>query len=205
MKLTATLAGLVTALGAIVLAPTAAHAQAYAHDDPASDTLSVELDERTGLIETTPAPTRELGDITRLVVRHAERRVKLSVTYRAYKPYALTTNVELGNDKGIRYTLITSDGESFMVNSEGRFINCRVRSVYNARAARYEISFPRWCVGYPTWLRAGASTYSASFDPDTGLPLEEFLDDAWLDGQITRNTLATLGAPKLGRGATLAR
>lgn len=205
MKLSAAFTGLVVGLGAVVLAPTAAHAQAYAHEDPAGDVLSVELDEDTGLIDTTPAPARELGDITRLVVRHADQRVKLSVAYRAYKPYALTTNVELRNNKGTRYSLITSEGESFMFSSTGRFINCRVRSVYNIRQARYEISFPRWCVGYPTWLQAGAATYSASFDPDTGIPVEEFLDDAWLEGKISRNTFATLGSPKLGRGATLAR
>ncbi|GAB3254859.1 hypothetical protein GCM10027425_14600 [Alteromonas gracilis] len=204
MKLTAIVTGVVATLG-VVLAPSAAHAQAYVHVDAEADTLKVELDERTGLVETTPAPQRQLGDITRLVVRHAERRVKLSITYRAYKPFALATNVELRNNRGIRYSLITQGGASFMVSSRGEFLNCRVRSVYNSAASRYEISFPRWCVGYPTWLQAGAATYAATYDVDTGLPVEEFLDDAWLEGRLAKNLMATLGAPRLGRGATLAR
>ncbi len=196
-------AALTVTTAAVVLLPTAAHADTLSHYDATGDVMGVVYDEATDTETPTPAPARKQGDVSKVRISFEGETIRISATFRAlvksgpihfHSIRLVTSKVQRNVD--IFATSGFWQGDSQMTKY-GSPVNCAGlthKLDYTAKVA--VVSFPRNCLSAsgvkPGAIRAGWGTYIAEAD-DTF-----YIDDAFADAPVTGDSALTL-SPKVFR------
>ena len=156
--------GLIAALAiaALISTPTAAHAEKHTMDDATGDVLKFTIDSSVGVA----APEYTSVDITRSVVRHSARQVKIKVRIVDIQPGAALPDLGVGIRTGrTSYSLsLFRDTGYALATERGKAVKCPDKSQsISAEDDLILISVPRACLGSPRWVKVGisASNYVA--------------------------------------------
>jgi hypothetical protein len=197
---------LLTALApAVLLLPTAVHAEQLATEDAVADVVTVgPTEEGQGdLANLVPAPDNLTADVVRTVVYHAERRLSVRVDLR-----------ELGREKqyfavlGVRTSTATFEVEAddlgrrpkADMTRRGHDVECpRLRAVADRASSRVTVTIPASCLGDPRWVRVGVgvAVLTTATNAQGAEEVVVLADDAQRAGDV-RDRIA-LG-PKVHRG-----
>ncbi|KRE93680.1 hypothetical protein ASG76_14715 [Nocardioides sp. Soil774] len=197
---------LLTALApAVLLLPTAAHAEQLTTDDAVADVVTVgPTEEGQGdLANLVPTPDNLTADVVRTVVDHAQRRLRVRVDLR-----------ELGRDKQHFAVLsVRTPTGTFEVEADdlghrpkadmtrrGRSVECpRLRAVGDRASSRVTVTIPASCLGGPRWVRVGVgvAVLTTATNAEGVEEVAVLADDAQRAGDV-RDRIA-LG-PKVHRG-----
>lgn len=185
MKLFVRSAMLVTT-AAIVLAPTAAHADRYTHADSTEDVLSGPVSSDSN--PATPEADRTNGDVISSRVIHKDRRVILRMRYRD-----LAGNDEINShlfvirtSKMKRYVSLVAGagfrgGKVVVSRPNGKRVKCGVKRKIDYTANTATVKVPRSCLDNPRWVKVGmASVFYTGFDAEDTV----YVDDARTNGTL---------------------
>lgn len=179
------------AAGALLL-PSAAAAQTWVHDDATDD---VRVSSADGWAD---APGHPEADIERIKVVHATRRVRVVLRIADVRKHARSVDAVIRTPPGrfrvYSYRLLDYGNEDGIVRTAkgGRKdVDCRgFRAGIEPGRDRAFLSIPRRCLGFPRWVRVGA-TYEDTRFIDIEAPAPAYRDDARRDGRVG-------GQPRLG-------
>lgn len=170
------LAGLVAALLlGVLVAPSAAQVpeqpsevrgQVTLHD-PAGDVWRTRVGE-----EAEPAPRVRVHDVRALRVRHAARRVVVTVRYSALRRAGVLSahRIWLRTPAGVlREVLVEAGpgrwaGQTRVFTRRGNLVQCRARHAIDYAEDRVRVLVPRTCLGTPARVRARMVGYRAFED-----------------------------------------
>jgi hypothetical protein len=177
------------ALTALALGAGPASAATWGHNDARKDVVkeSVKDGGGSGL---TAAPRNKNTDITRIVVRHTQKRVIVRTVFRdltrdtGYNFFYLRTSTGdfetyhvLGRGVPNRVSRL-APGESVYINGAGGEVACPgAEGLANRRKDFALMSIPRSCLGGPSWIRVGGGTLT--YDVVSG---RLFIDGARVKG-----------------------
>lgn len=178
------------ALTAAGVAP--AHAAKYVHDDAAADQTRTTCTDPANPATCTDAvdPAVANGDITRVAVRHAARKVFVNTTYTDVSTSADESMqlVQVVTNSGMRrlaaiYTPANSEDASVvLIRPNGKLVRCRnMGAVRDTTANVMQVVIPRSCLGSPRWVKVGVGHAAApDFDGEVGVG-----DDALVSGALS--------------------
>lgn len=194
------IAGALT-LAAGLTAP--AHAARYAYDDATGDvsaeTCTFELDGEEPAEECTEGtdPQAANGDITRVVIRHAPRKVVIRTHYRELTRAGSLWVGGIRTNEGVRREVIW-DGDSgrmLVFARDGRRVRCGAERTVDAAAEVIEIRVPRSCLSRPRWVEVGVGHVHFDItDDETGFMVGA--DDG--QSPVVRDSLTW--SPRVRRG-----
>ena len=186
-------AALVAAVAAIVLAPTAAQAKSWSHDDTTGDVFSAPYNSESF----TPAPDRVVGDVTGSTIRHKRHTIVMQLQYR---------DLEVGSEfDGHVFavqtptmrrvvTLVAAsafpNGRVRVTKPNNKAVTCRVPHKIDYTLNTATVVVPRSCLGNPRWVRV--SMAGAEF---TGFRAS---DTMWVDDALSSGTTGTF-SPRIRR------
>ena len=181
------LAALIPA-ASVLVAPTAAHAERSVTEDAVADAQSIWSDADEEVFA--PAPEHTAGDITRTVVAHGARRVRVQVRYRDLaggSPRAAYVKVRTPER---RFDIETSHhvpGASLQLTRGRRddAVACRgLRSSLDRAKDRLTVSVPTACLDNPAWVQVGVLSIVAEVDirSTDEQPYLVYFDDAHMAG-----------------------
>jgi hypothetical protein len=181
-----------------------AHAQRVGHRDARGDVVKATYDENTQAETIEPAPRQTAGDITGIVVRHAPRRVFVTVRFRELRAMhpmqihviQLKTNESLRRELSIIATPQRPQGHADFTRPNGDTVRCR----YLRRQVDYaenvlRVSIPRRCLSHPRWVRVGMGHLRIPKTADGSMVI--YADEAYRSGTV--GDRLTLG-PRVRRG-----
>jgi len=158
-----------TAAAAVVLMPTAAHADKYVHTDASGDVVSFDPESEA----TTVVPDRAEGDVVRSVVRHRAHKIVLTLAYRE-----LTAGPQVMHYYGIRtstmkrYVALRTSashpgGRVALFDSHDKKVRCKVGGKVDYTANTATVSVPRSCLGNPRWVKVAMAqaTFGTATSP----------------------------------------
>lgn len=172
----------------VLVAPTAAYAERLVTDDAVADAQSIRSDADEEVFD--PAPEHTAGDITRTVVTHGARRVKVRVRYRdlertlpqaTYVKFRTSTwryDIEMSRNVPGGRTQITRGDREDIVQCPG------LRSSVDGARDQLTVSLPTACIGTPAWVRVGVLSVVAEVDISAASeePYLVHFDDAHMMG-----------------------
>lgn len=190
---------------AVLLLPTAVHAEELTTEDAVADVVTVGPTEQgqDDLANLVPTPDNLSADVVRTVVDHDVRRLRVRVDLR-----------ELGRERQYFAVLrVRTPTGTFEVETEhlgrrptaeltrrGRSVECpRLRTVSDRASSRATVTVPASCLGDPRWVRVGVGV-AVLTTATSAEGVEEVVvlaDDAHRTGEI-RDRIA-LG-PQVRRG-----
>ena len=197
-------------VAAVLLMPSAAHAEKVVTEDAVGDAQAVTSDTDGGSQELalSPAPDETATDITRTVVAHGNTRLSITVHLR---DLVLTssnhqTYVRVATPR-FAYTVLVSKAPGSRATAElrrksGLSAECRgLRVAVDGDTDTVSLSFPTLCIDTPRWVQVGVGVVRVA-DPAPGSedPMAEslFADDGHRDGDIRENDVAK--GPRVHRG-----
>lgn len=162
--------------------------------DAAKDVLTSTYTETSGeTVAIDPADTS--NDITRIVVKHGNRRIRIVAHVRDLRAASepILTSIVKTNETAYAVMLMRTPLWGSMlditdVQSEDDSVPCSgARQAISAKRDRFLISVPRRCLGNPRWIRA--SVRVGSFDIIEGETEDDFTissrdDDARVAGKV---------------------
>lgn len=162
---------------AVLLAPTAAQAAAWRHDDARGDVRRLGLEEAPE-----GKPSRAAAaDLTRLRVVHGAERVVVTIGVRDLRPGPKGVFVEYRTDEPGRFKaelVRLDDYETFRLTHRGEPVACDgLREKRDTQADTVRISVPRACLGTPETVRVGGGMF-------TQASVGTRADDVLLDGAV---------------------
>jgi hypothetical protein len=165
------------------------------HVDQRGDLQYVEGESETP----SPAPTVQNGDITRTVMKHADRRISIRVQFADLRRVGMrgevariVTNEGVRRDVMIFAGLTSWRGEADMTRPNGKPVECDIAHKIDYDRNVVTVSFPRSCVSNPRWVRLGVGSFWMENEGS-----KSYADDAQLDGQVNDNLKLS---PRLRRG-----
>lgn len=175
-------------LTAVLAAPTAAHAERVVTDDAIADAQSIRSDADEEVF--TPAPVHMGADITRTVVAHGARRVRVHVRYRNLErtfPAAAYVKVRT---PGRRFDIETSrnapEGSTQLTRGlREDVVRCPgLRSSVDGARDQLTVSVPTTCLGSPAWVQVGVVSVVVEVEvaSEVDRPYFAYFDDAHMSG-----------------------
>lgn len=184
-------------LTAVLALPTAAHAAAEVHRDPAKDVLRIE-DESP---DTPRVPGQRTADIVKIASAHSRNLVAVTITLRDLPNADFDYDFRIKTPQAGFFELSflkhdagdTPQFDLWRVADEWVEVACPGKSRrVDHTADTIRVAVPRSCLGRPAWVRTGAGA-NVLAGPNAG-----YVDDARRKAAYTLNRLA-LG-PRLRRG-----
>lgn len=174
---------------ALVLTSGTAFADTLTKADPAGDVAKAEGDSETTTID--PAYTN--GDITRTVINHGARKVRIKIVHRDLaKTGHLLSMISVRSNKGRaaarNFVIVAAPGayggKVQVENATGQARSCRTTRTIDYAANTTVLEIPRSCLAYPKWVRVGVGVVTS---PDKFTTV--YLDDARTNGSVSGNEL----------------
>lgn len=192
MKLVRSLVAVATA--ALVLVPSAAHADTYRHTDATGDVAA-----NVGQSDSyTPAPDRVVGDVVASTIKHKKRTVILQLAYRdlvndaEYDEHVFFVRTNKMT-RTVRLFASSSNPGGRAIMFKGRKkVSCHVRRHIDYTLNTAAVVIPRSCLGQPRWVKVGMG--GVMF---TGFTAS---DTTWVDDAMSTGTDGTaMWSPKVFR------
>ncbi|WP_210437804.1 hypothetical protein [Nocardioides xinjiangensis] len=176
------------ATSSVLLAPTAAHAERLVTEDAVGDAQSIRSDAEEEIFD--PAPEHTAADITRTVVVHGARRVRVQVRYRDLERTSPRAAYVKLRTPGRRFDLRTSRnapgaGTWLTRGQREDDVHCPgLRSSVDGARDQLTVTVPSACLGRPAWVQVGVLSVVAEADAGSGLdePHLAYVDDAHMVG-----------------------
>lgn len=156
----------VAAATAVVLVPSAAHADSSGHRDAAGDVRSVAYDATTGKAIGSPStaePATALGDLAKIKVSHGRSSLEFVLRYRELVKagFRHVHEVVIVTPDSARYVDVVAGpggwkGKAQMSKPSGKKVSCSVGRRIDYGDNTVTIKVPRSCVGNPKVVRIGA-------------------------------------------------
>lgn len=172
----------------VLVAPAAAHAERVVTEDAVGDAQSIRTDADEEVF--TPAPEHTAADITRTVVAHGSRRIRVQVRYRDLErtfPHAAYVKVRT---PGRRFDIETSrnvpEASTQLTRGQrGDVVQCPgLRTSVDGAKDQLTVSVPTTCLGSPAWVQVGVLSVLAEVEINSVLdePYLVSFDDAHMTG-----------------------
>ncbi|RYC13212.1 hypothetical protein [Nocardioides zhouii] len=183
---------------AVLLLPTAAHAEKVVTEDAEGDVVRlVDVDEG----ETVPAPDYAGVDLVRTSVAHSARRLSVSAHFRGLErdPFQITVIRVKTPQKSYEIIVERLGGKPIASFEGGRKApECRgLKAKIDLGADVVTAALPTACLGAPRWVQVGVGAVGGSEDPASPDGFTVYADDAHRVGEIRDNI--ALG-PRVRRG-----
>lgn len=202
--LSSRLLGILVATASVLVTPTPVHAARIVTEDAVSDAQSIRADADEEVFD--PAPQHTAVDITRTVVAHGVRRLRVQVRYRdlerTFPRGALVKvrtpgrryGIEAWHSNPLTRTQLTRGQIEDDVRCPG------LRSSLDRARDQLTVSVPTACLGGPAWVRVGVLSIvtEAEVGSESDAPYDAYFDDAYMAGGFEDRD-ARLG-PKVFRG-----
>ncbi len=185
---------------AVLLMPSAAHAEKVVTQDPAGDVVTL-ADESVELEEAAPAPDYAGVDVVRTAVAHGAHRLRVSVTFRALErePFQFTV-IRVSTPQGNHEIVVERLGGKPITSIHGgrRTADCAgLKAKVDLGADTLTTSLPTACFDTPRWVQVGVGAIALAADQGSPELAALYADDAHRDGEI-RDNIAK--GPKVRRG-----
>ena len=186
---------------AVLLTVPAAHAEKVVTEDAVGDVVSyAELPD--GSSQLLPAPDQAGVDIVRTAVDHGNRRLRITVRFRALErdPFHFTV-VRVVTPKG-NFDLAVErlGGKPIASLEKGRAsVDCRgLKAKVDLGSDTVTTSVATSCLGAPRWVQVGVGAVAVAEDPSSPEMIAAFADDGHRDGTIRESTIKK--GPRIHRG-----
>lgn len=188
----------------VLLAPTAAHAERVVTDDAVADAQTISSDAEEEVF--TPAPEHSAADVTRTVVSHGARRVRVQVSFRQIErthPSASYVKVRTPDRRyDVRTSRNTEEGGTQLTRGEREdVVTCPgLRSSVDVAMDQLTVSVPTTCLGSPRWVQVGVLSVvaGAQVGPGSDAPQAMYVDDAHKTGGFEDHGVRV--GPRVRRG-----
>jgi hypothetical protein len=185
---------------AVLLVPSAAHAEKVVTQDAVGDVKAIDFDVEEDFL---PAPDHAASDITRTVAAYGETRLSVVVHFRDLVTTSyLNTSVRVRTPRGTYdVKLLRAPGKRATVTlarPRAGEVECRgVRGRFDGGADLVAVSVPTACIASAAWVQLGVGAIGM-FEPPVDDPerLVLFADDGHRD---------TIGENSIGRGPRIRR
>jgi hypothetical protein len=192
-------------LTSVALTPVASYAQSWSSTDPSADMVQID-DAGTA----TPAPAQADSDITGTSAKLGFYWLRLRTSY-------ADLSVSDSDSVNPQWRVATADGHTYVVNAfassvepdgewqivraTGAGVRCpRLEHTIDYTTHTMTAWVPAKCLGYPRWVKVGATGATLHFVPDdtqdSGFRVEYYADDALQAGAVAAH--AVLG-PRVHR------
>lgn len=180
----------VAAVAAVVLVPSAAHADSYKQVDAVGDVQSSPM---SGSVAFTPTPDRVTGDVTYTKITHRARVIKVKIAFRDLDragpnaQFMRFKSNRLNREVGLLAYPGTWRGKAAMSTFSDKKVSCNLRHDIDYVANTVVVNVPRSCLGNPRWVRVAIG--SATYD-ETTIYADDArsatLPDYWVHGPKVR-------------------
>ncbi len=174
---------------AVLVAPTAAHAERVVTKDAVADAQSIRSDADAEVF--TPAPEHTAADIIQTVVAHGAHRVRVQVRYRDLERTFPTAAYVKVRTPGGRFDIWTSrntpEGRRTQLTRGQRedVVQCSgLHSSVDGARDQLTVSVPTTCLGNPAWVQVGVLSVVVEADVRSQFeePYFSYFDDAHRTG-----------------------
>lgn len=186
--LSSRLLGILIATASVLVTPTAAHAARIVTEDAVSDAQSIRSDADEETFD--PAPQHTAGDITRTVVAHGARRLRVQVRYRdlertfprgafvKVRTPGRRYDIETWHSTPLTRTQLTWGQREDDVRCPG------LRSSLDRARDQLTVSVPTACLGGPAWVQVGVLSLVTEVEvgSESDAPYYAYFDDAHMAG-----------------------
>lgn len=186
--LSSRLLGILIATASVLVTPTAAHAARIVTEDAVSDAQSIRSDADEETFD--PAPQHTAGDITRTVVAHGARRLRVQVRYRdlertfprgafvKVRTPGRRYDIETWHSTPLTRTQLTCGQREDDVRCPG------LRSSLDRARDQLTVSVPTACLGGPAWVQVGVLSLVTEVEvgSESDAPYYAYFDDAHMAG-----------------------